>query len=189
MIWRHRGVDIPLEVYHGVPRGWSADEIFAAHALMHGTYSISDFEIGRWAAPSWMPQRYEWLRYKETLNRVAEGIRAGDDACSEIAIRYIELQYIGSYSGFIRTKLARALRHAKLDDRQKSRLNEHLLKLVLARDYAEEFREYWKLWRLIVTERILEEVVSHFRGLSEVEKPAWLPKLITAAARSRSALR
>jgi|GEM_PF-1605025 len=180
MIWRHRGVNIPLEVYHGVPKGWKADEIFGAHALMRGTYPISDFEICRGGAPAWMTQRYEWQRYRETLYRVSDGIRAGDDACCEIAIRYIELAYIGSYSGFLRTKLARALKHADLDAKQKSRLNEHFLKRVLARDYTEEFREYWKLWSLIVTEKILNQVVSHFDDLSEVEKPAWLPKFIAS---------
>ena len=81
MIWRHRGVDIPLEMYHGIPIGWHADVVFARHATLGGTFPISDFEIGEWYAPSWMTERYEWLRYRETLYRVSAGVRAGDAAC------------------------------------------------------------------------------------------------------------
>ena len=180
MVWRHRGVDITPQDYHSVPTGWHADEIFSSHKLMRGAYPISDFKIGRWGAPSWTTERYEWLRYKETLNRVAAGIRAGDEACNEIGVRYLELRFIGSYSGFIRAKLARALRSSRLTGGKQDRLNEHFLKVVIERDYTEEFREHRKLWGLIVTKNILNQVVSHFRQRPDEHEPEWLSGLVAA---------
>ena len=180
MIWRHRGVDISPEIYHSVPEGWRADDMVSSHKMLRGAYPISDIKIGPWGAPSWMTQRYEWLRYKETLNCIAAGIRAGDDACVEIGVRYIEFRFIGSYSGFIRAKLARALRSARLTDEQRARLNEHFLRLVIERDYTEEFREYRKLWGLIVAKSILDQVVAHFANPGDKPAPEWLSGLIDA---------
>ena len=185
MIWRHRGVDIPLEIYHGVPAGWSADEIFAEHKALSGTFPIDDFKIGKWAAPSWMTQRFEWLRYRQTLLRVADGVRAHDAACVEIAIRYICLRHIGSKSGFIRGKLARSLKTAVLTDEQKKRLNRHFLEIVRQRDYTQEFHEYSKLWEQIIDTHCLNAVVAHFGqhhpdGSGDGVSRPWVAGLIRA---------
>jgi hypothetical protein len=183
MIWRHHGVQLSLEHYHGVPKGWSADILFGRHANLGGTYPISDFEIGKWAAPSFMTERYEWLRYRQTLYRIADGIRAQDAACAEIAIQYIELHYIGSYSGFVRAKLARALKHADLTKRQKIRLNAHFLKMVMERNYTEEFYEYRALWGRIIDKPCLDAVNKHFQENdvnSRGKHSGWLPKLMAA---------
>lgn len=93
---------IPLEVYHGVPKGWSKDEIINEHRSLGGKVSISGKDATEPGAPAWLPDRYNWLQYRETLYRVHEGVKANDSACIELAIRYIELNYIGSYSGYIR---------------------------------------------------------------------------------------
>jgi hypothetical protein len=183
MIWRHRGAQLSLEHYHGVPKGWNADDIFAQHAAMKGQFPISDFVIGKWGAPSWMTNRYEWLRYKATLNRVADGVRADDAACVEIAVRYIELRYIGSYSGFLRAKLARGLKTVELSERQKDRLNAHFLKLVIERDYTEEFRAYRAVWERIVDRKTIEAVRGYFEkqsGHGYTRSDTWLPKLVAA---------
>ena len=79
--WRYRGVQLSLEHYHGIPEGWRAEQVFALHASLGGTFPIAEFEIGPWAAPPWMTNRYEWLRYREALYRVALGVRANDPAC------------------------------------------------------------------------------------------------------------
>ena len=186
MIWRRRGVQIPVEIYHSVPNGWRADDIFSVHRSMRGTFPISDFDVGKWRAPSWMPNRYEWLRYKATLERVAGGVRAGDAACVELAVRYIELRYIGSYSGFLRARLAKALKSADLNPRQRFRLDDHFLSLVLNQDYTEEFREYRKLWARIITDEPLDRVTVLFRRLSAGEmEPTWLIELRAAQERTR----
>jgi hypothetical protein len=164
MIWIHRGKSIPLEVYHGVPEGWYASDILAEHARLGGNYDIGGPEATEPGAPSWMPERKAWLQYRETLYRVADGVSANDSACIELAIRYIELRHIGSYSGFVRSLLSRRLKHVHLSPQQQERLHRHFSALVLAGEHTEEFRDYFKLWRLFITEEqkreLLREVAS-----------------------------
>jgi hypothetical protein len=191
MIWKHRGVQLTVEHYHGVPAGWNADIIAMRYAQLGGTYPVADFEIGQWSAPSFMTERYEWLRYRKILGRFADGVRARDQACAEIAIQYIELHYIGSYSGFIRAKLARALKSADLTKQQKNRLNAHFLKIVVERDYSEEFRTYHVLWRRIIDQACMDAVTAHFlkyegrnRGKPSTDR-TWVADLAAAFERRK----
>ncbi|MBC7857883.1 MAG: hypothetical protein H7Z39_03720, partial [Burkholderiaceae bacterium] len=147
---------VTLETYHGVPNGWSKAELLAAHRTQRGSFSIETQEATEPGAPAWLPDRRNWLQYRATLYLIAEGARANDAACIELAVRYIELRYIGSYSGFIRARLARGLKNSDLTDRQKERLNRVFLSMVEHRDYTEEFNEYVKLWQRIVSAKALK---------------------------------
>lgn len=189
MIWRHRGIQLTPEHYHGIPPGWRSEDILAQHQSLRGSFALDAFEIGAWAAPCWMTQRYDWLRYRETLRRVCEGVRAGDAACIEIAVRYIVLRYIGSYSGFLRTRLARSLKAARLTTEQMKLLNAHFLALVQQRDYTEEWRDYHKLWRQIIDGRTAALLRLHFADATiagrypkrAAKRDGWLPALLSAA--------
>lgn len=147
---------VTLETYHGVPNGWSKPEVLAAHRTLRGSFSIETPEATEPGAPAWLPDRRNWLQYRATLYLIAEGARANDAACIELAVRYIELRYIGSYSGFIRARLARGLKNSALTDQQKERLNRVFLCMVEHRDYTEEFNEYVKLWQRIVSAKALK---------------------------------
>lgn len=136
---------IPLEEYHGVPKGWSKDEILEHHRKLGGEFCIDGEDAKEPGAPAFLPDRYNWLQYRITLYRVSDGVREDDTACVELAIRYIELNYIGSYSGFIREKLARALKSATLSSSQANRLKKHFQMLVDIKECFEEFSEYKKL--------------------------------------------
>ena len=173
MVWTHQGIDIPLEIYHGIPSGWSASDLVAEHARLGGVHDIS---VGRIAGPrpDWLPQRSEWLRYRETLYRIADGVSHGDLACIELAVRFIELRYIGSYSGFIREKLARRLRWAEINPDQRLRLHRHLRMLVLRGERTQEFRDYIKLWRVLITGEEREEVLLSVREQRGNEAAEWL---------------
>lgn len=65
-----------------------------------------------------MPDRYNWLQYRATLYKIADGLSENDPVCIELAIEYIELNYFGSYSGYIRERLARLLKSANLEYKQ-----------------------------------------------------------------------
>ena len=136
---------IPLQQYHGVPAGWSRDEMIAEHRKLDGSWPIDGPDATEPGAPDFLPDRYNWLQYRKTLYRVGDGIRADDAACIEIAIQYIELNYIGSYSGYIREKLARALKSARLTRTQSSRLKQHFSALLKEDNCLQEFAEYAKL--------------------------------------------
>lgn len=173
MIWKHQGKAIPLEVYHGVPKGWYADEIIDAHSRLGGTYDIAGAPACEPGAPSWMPERHEWLQYRETLFHVADGIRAQDLACIELAVQYIEMRYIGSYSGYIRARLSRALKHACLTEEQRQRLSNHFRALLENGEHTVDFREYFKLWRRILTQDEKAALLKEF-GARAPKARIWL---------------
>lgn len=137
--------NIPLEIYHGVPKGWSRSELVALHESLGGIFPIAAVEATEPGAPSWMPDRYNWLQYRETLRGIAKGIKAGEPASIELAIRYIELNYFGSYSGFLRARFARLLKSQNLSKKQITRLKKHFEFLIKNKKCFEEFKEYNKL--------------------------------------------
>ena len=154
---------VSLDTYHGVPKGWAKAELIVAHRNLRGSFSLDGPDATEPGAPAWLPDRMNWLQYRATLYRIVEGIRANDPACIELAVRYIELRYIGSYSGFIRARLARALKGAQLTTQQTERLNKLFVSIVQNRDYTEEFAEYVKLWRRIASpaaKQVLESLAA-----------------------------
>ncbi|WP_196137188.1 hypothetical protein [Aliikangiella sp. G2MR2-5] len=146
---RKISANTPLEEYHGVPKGWSKDELVKTHLALGGEFDISPGEISEPGAPSWLPDRYNWLQYRATLYKIAEGVKSCDKACLELAVRYIELNYFGSYSGFIRERLARNLKNKPLNRLQVERLCRHFQNQIENKQCFQEFREYLKLWKLI----------------------------------------
>ena len=175
MTWTHRGVAIPLDVYHGVPKGWRAAEIVVEHKALGGTFDITGPDATEPGAPSWLPDRAGWLQYRQTLYRIADGVLMDDPACVELAVRFIVLRYIGSYSGFVRSLLARRLKHARINASQRLRLHEHFSDLILDKERTQEFREYIPLWRLVATEAQVSALVKQLRKYSDGEPRAqWL---------------
>jgi cytochrome P450 len=183
MILRHKADTIS---YHRVPPGWYAHEIIAQHRQMRGAFSIEGPDATEPGAPSWMPERQQWLQYRETLYRVADGLRADDEACVELAVRYIELHYIGSYSGYIRDKLARRLIGASRSSRQNERLSKHFLKLVLGSDFVPEFRMYRKLWAKIITPKELKQLQAFMADNPAKFHQKWLAELSAKVATRES---
>lgn len=185
MVWEHNGEAIPLEVYHGVPAGWRAAEIVDTHLRLGGTYDISGADVSEPGAPGWLPDRYQWLQYRETMYRVSDGVRARDEACVELAIRYIEMRYIGSYSGYIRARLSRALKNAPLTGEQRQRLKGHFYKLLRSGEHTVDFREYFKLWRRILTEEEKTELLKEF-GARKLGTRLWLERNLQPDKRMQS---
>lgn len=169
---------VPLNIYHGVPEGWRREEVIRIHRELGGTCVIDGPLATEPGAPAWLPDRHNWLQYRATLHRVADGVRKNDPACVEIGIRFIELDHIGSYSGYIRARLARALRPALLSTEQKVRLDEHFLHIVITQNFREEFSEYQKLWPGILSQGsrkiLLESLVTHAQN----PRSGWLRSLL-----------
>lgn len=181
MIGKQQAREIAIEVYHGVPMGWHAEEILAEHAWLGGTYDISGPKATEPGAPDWMPERDAWLQYRETLRRVARGVSAHDPACTELAVRYVELRYIGSYSGYLRATLCRHLKHAVLSPEQKARLHRHFRSLALRAHGTHEYESYLKLWRLFITKQQAQELLESVaqNDLAPKRLPALAEALLT----------
>ena len=170
----HRGLKVPLAIYHGVPLGWRSHEVIEQHAQLHPAHDLVVPDATEPASPPWLSDRKEWLQYRATLYEVGRGVAAGDPACIELAVRFIELRYVGSYSGFIREKLARKLANAQLTASQRSRLHRHFEKLVFAQERTQEFRAYAKLWRRIITSTQRTELLERLKAQHGEEAAAWL---------------
>ena len=128
--------------YQAVPPGWDAESLVAEHRRLNGSGSI---ELG--ASMDGVPPRQRYLR---TMYYIAEKLKTRDLASIELAVRYIELHYIGSYAGYIRALLARRLKHAPLSREQRARLARHFYGLLAAEERCREFGDYIGLWRRII---------------------------------------
>lgn len=166
------GRTISWASYQGVPPGWHAPEIVREHARLGGSFALevpAPIEI---PSPYAVPEQDGWLHYRETVHHLADGVRAGDPACVELAIRYIELHYIGSYAGYLRARLARALKHAPLEESQRRRLHQHFAGLCLRGEYTHEFGEYLRLWRRIIRPEERDALLAALRALPDGERRA-----------------
>lgn len=85
-------------------------------------------------------------------------MRANDHACAELAVRFIEARVFVSYSGYMRSMLARRLRKADLSDDQRTWLSRHFLGLLHSGTRCHEFADYLRLWKVIATPGDLAEL-------------------------------
>lgn len=179
MIEVHRISKPPLHMYHRVPHGWYASQIIEEHRRLGGKFNLTGPEATEPGAPSWLPERYEWLQYRQALYRVADGITHHDDACVELAVRYIELGYVGSYSGYIRSRLYRRLKNVPLSADWKERLDKHFWALALAGVKTTEFKEYVGLWRRVMDKTRLPSRLLELSTKEDGEaKVEWLQRAL-----------
>lgn len=132
---------LKIHEYHRVPAPWGRDDLLRLHAALGGTFPLAT-----------TPRRTDVPRPERLWYNLADGVRAGDAACVELAVRFIEEQFVVSYSGYARARLARALRHAALSPSQKRRLSRHFHELLTRGERFDEFREYIRVWRVIADE-------------------------------------
>ena len=70
--------------------------------------------------------------------------------CIEIGIRYLELNYFGSYSGYLKSRILRALRKIELSTQHISRIRKNVQKLENENKYFYEYSDYKKLLSTII---------------------------------------
>ncbi len=90
-------------------------------------------------------RRWVW----PVMDRVIEGIEAGDLACIQIGIEFIEEDAKFAFGKILKSKTARALRRATLSNRQKSQIRRRVFGMLRAGHVPHEYREYAKLVRKI----------------------------------------
>ncbi|HEX6591850.1 MAG TPA: hypothetical protein VF050_07615 [Moraxellaceae bacterium] len=172
---------IPVAQYQAVPSGWTAPEIQGMQDMLRGGFALNVAGADDPYGPAWMKDRKGWPMYRATLDRVVAGLKAGDAGCREIALRYIELRYIGSCSGYLRGRMAKVLRRdaAALDARQRRRLEDHFLLLLERGEHTHEFQQYLRLWRAIASDK----TVGRLRRVAMTdERRAWLMQRLAKVA-------
>jgi hypothetical protein len=83
------------------------------------------------------------------MYKVIAGIEAGDAACVELGVEFIERGGKQPFGRILHANTARALRRATLNASQIDRLRARILALLIKAEVAREFREYAKLLRRI----------------------------------------
>ena len=132
-----------FEAYHALPEKWRTEAVIAAHRDLGGTFDLA-------GKPRAAMERGA-TSFRAIWYNLADGARAGDCACIALAVDFIEERHIVSYSGYARTRMAHALRHATLSAHQRERLSNHFLSLLERGDKTPEFSAYLKLWPCIIT--------------------------------------
>ena len=92
------------------------------------------------------------------MESVVDGIRLGDMACIQLSIEYIHDGEMGSTTGYIRERMARALRNASLTKNQKAELAKIFLGMLESDKIYKEFKEYTRLFKRIGVAHYAEEI-------------------------------
>jgi hypothetical protein len=93
------------------------------------------------------------------MDRVIEGIEAGDLACAEIGIEFIEEDQSFDFGQILKSNTARALRRIALTEEQKERIRKRVVAMLIAGYLPREYRQYVKLARKIgLGRRWLDEI-------------------------------
>jgi hypothetical protein len=84
------------------------------------------------------------------MDAVIDGIEAGDIACAELGVEFIEEDQTFPFGRILKSNVARALRRTQLNEEQKERIRKRVIGIWLGRSrYPREFRQYRNLLRKI----------------------------------------
>ncbi|HEX8915839.1 MAG TPA: hypothetical protein VF796_26020 [Humisphaera sp.] len=125
--------------YNGAGR-WSRAAIFARYAAYAADLGVRPRDL--------TPREYTHRDRRSVypvMERVIEGIEAGDPACVELGVEFVEEDAKQPFGKILKSNTARALRRAVLTDRQRRRIRRRVLGMLRAGHVPHEFAEYAKL--------------------------------------------
>ncbi len=131
--------------YNGVGR-WSRDEILRRYAAYAKEMEIEPRNLSPYESTDTNKGR-RWIY--PVMNRVIDGIAAGDPACIRLGIEFIEEDAKFSFGKILKANTARALRRTSLTEAQKDRIRRRVFAMLRAGIIPHEYREYAKLVRKI----------------------------------------
>ncbi|HEX5241636.1 MAG TPA: hypothetical protein VFW23_00130 [Tepidisphaeraceae bacterium] len=129
--------------YNGVGR-WSRDEILRRYAAYAREMEIEPRDI----SPREHTEKGRHWIYP-VMNRVIDGIAAGDPACIRLGIEFIEEDAKFTFGKRLKASTARALRRTSLSEEKKDRIRRRVFAMLQAGIIPHEYREYAKLIRKI----------------------------------------
>jgi len=83
------------------------------------------------------------------MNCIIDGIEAGDLACAEIGVEFIEESASFTFGRILKANTARALRRIELTPEQKERIRKRVIEMLCTGYLPREYRQYAKLARKI----------------------------------------
>ena len=105
------------------------------------------------------------------MDHVIEGIEAGDPACAELGIEFIETNDSFAFGKILKSNVARALRRTTLTAVQEERIRRRVVEMLEAGYLPREFRQYAKLARKLG----LREWLPRIKQLAELGDP-WVQR-------------
>ena len=146
---------------------WSVDEVlkrYAEYARLFGitqpielTPMVHSTGDRKWIYP--------------VMDHVIEGIEAGDPACAELGIEFIETNDSFAFGKILKSNVARALRRTTLTEVQEERIRRRVVEMLEARYLPREFRQYAKLARKLG----LREWLPRIKQLADLGDP-WVQR-------------
>ena len=124
--------------------GWSRAEICARYS----SYAAKGELAPRDLTPTQHSERDRHWVYP-VMMKVIEGIEAGDPACIQIGIEFIEEDAKFAFGKILKSNTARALRRAFLSNEQKRQIRRRVFGMLQAGHVPREYHEYAKLVRKI----------------------------------------
>lgn len=106
------------------------------------------------------------------MDSVIEGIEAGDLACAELGIEYIETSDSFHFGMINKSNVARALRRTTLTEAQKERIRRRVVEMLEAGYLPREFRQYAKLARKLG----LREFMPRIKQLAASSDNEWVQR-------------
>jgi hypothetical protein len=133
---------------------WSADAIVSRYE----TYARrSGIDPPRDIRPLVVEQKGKRWIYP-VMDKVIEGIEAGDPACADIGVEFIEESASFTFGSILKSNTARALRRVPLNAEQVYRIRKRIVVMMCTDYMPREFRQYSRLGRKVGFESSLPEI-------------------------------
>ena len=135
---------------------WSVEQVLSRYAEYVKKFQIQE-------PRDLHPSEHSDANYRRVypvMDPVIEGIKAGDLACAEIGVEFIEEDRGFPFGQTLKSKTARALRQVSLTDEQKERIRKRVVSMLNARYLPREYKEFARLARKIGLGRWLSEIKS-----------------------------
>ena len=145
-----------IEINYNGTGFWSVEQVLSRYANYVKKYRI---DAPRDLAPLVSSEGEKRWVYP-VMYRVIEGIEAGDLACAEIGIEFIEEDQSFDFGQILKSNTARALRRIQLTEEQKERIRKRVVAMLMAGYLPREYRQYAKLARKIGLGEWLHEIKS-----------------------------
>ena len=142
---------------------WSVDEIlkrYAEYTLRFGIQQQAELKPFTHSTGE-----VKWIY--PLMDQVIEGIEAGDLACAELGVEFIETSESFAFGMILKSNVARALRRTTLTEVQKERIRRRVVEMLEAGYLPREFRQYAKLARKLG----LREWLPRIKQLSALGDP------------------
>ncbi len=129
--------------YNGAGK-WSAQEVLRRYERYAREMGIAVRDL----SPEESEDRHREKKWVyPVMEKVIEGIEAGDGACMRIGVEFIEENAGFVFGWILKTKTARVLKRAALTEKLKARIRRRVFGMLRAGNVPREFRDYARLVR------------------------------------------